>query len=405
MMKSVILQNLKAKTALQVLAAAFSLSALSIPAYAGPVQVVPPQRSDDVVILGQNSAQSAFDTLRANSHATRVESLEQVSNNYAALAGRTVEMSGVVSGMMTTSRGRRVLVKIGERSIPFEVSDALADDAETMRALRPSANVRLLALVNAQPVEPVVTLIAATDQAAPAPLFRDQEDDNGVIIVPPMTSSGLPIPLREAPDTRARNAPKPQPQQLQSPPQPRNPQALTSRGNANSLSALAPEADDNIQIAAYKALALRFNPKLSQTQADEIARALLGAGYEQNMDPRFLAAIIAVESDFKIDCLSSSGAMGLGQLMPFNIPEAGLKYKADAWDPTKNIFGTARLLRGHLNDFADRPDGTLLAVAAYNAGPNAVKRAGYKVPNGAQVQRYVWKVYYRYKEFAPELFR
>ena len=91
--------------------------------------------------------------------------------------------------------------------------------------------------------------------------------------------------------------------------------------------------------------------------------------------------------------------------MPFNIPEAGLKYKSDAWDPTKNIFGTARLLRGHLNDFSDRPDGTLLAVAAYNAGPNAVKRAGYKVPSGAQVQRYVWKVYYRYKEFAPELFR
>ena len=42
------------------------------------------------------------------------------------------------------------------------------------------------------------------------------------------------------------------------------------------------------------------------------SRALLGAGYEQNMDPRFLAAIIAVESDFDIRCLSSSGAMGWG---------------------------------------------------------------------------------------------
>jgi hypothetical protein len=33
-----------------------------------------------------------------------------------------------------------------------------------------------------------------------------------------------------------------------------------------------------------------------------------------------------------------------------------------------------------------------------------VRRAGYKVPNGSQVQRYVWKVYYRYKAFAPDMF-
>ena len=47
---------------------------------------------------------------------------------------------------------------------------------------------------------------------------------------------------------------------------------------------------------------------------------------------------------------------------------------------------------------------SLLAVAAYNAGSGAVRRAGYKVPGGSQVQRYVWKVYYRYKQFAPDMF-
>ncbi len=97
--------------------------------------------------------------------------------------------------------------------------------------------------------------------------------------------------------------------------------------------------------------------------------------------------------------------MGLGQLMPFNIPEAGLRNKSDAWNPTLNVLGTARLLRGHLNDYKDRADGPLLAVAAYNAGPGAVRRAGYRVPPGAQVQRYVWKVYYRYKAFAPDMFK
>ena len=158
------------------------------------------------------------------------------------------------------------------------------------------------------------------------------------------------------------------------------------------------------QMPAYRSLVRRFNKKLSEALVEEIAHGLLTAAYSQNMDPRFLAAIVAVESDFDPRCLSSSGAMGLGQVMPFNFPEVGMT-KADAWNPTKNLLATAMLLRGHLDDFKSRPNGTLLAVAAYNAGPNAVKRAGYKVPKGAQVQRYVWKVYYRYKEFAPELFQ
>jgi soluble lytic murein transglycosylase-like protein len=156
------------------------------------------------------------------------------------------------------------------------------------------------------------------------------------------------------------------------------------------------------QKAAFKMAARRFNKKLNDSQATEIAQALVDAGRAHGMDPRFLASIVAVESSFDIYCLSRSGAMGLGQIMPFNLKEAGI---TNAWNPRQNIFGAARLLRGHLNSFGSRPDGTLLAVAAYNAGPNAVRRAGYKVPNGAQVQRYVWKVYYQYKAFAPDLFR
>lgn len=43
----------------------------------------------------------------------------------------------------------------------------------------------------------------------------------------------------------------------------------------------------------------------------EIAVAILRAGYKNNLDPRFLAAILAVESDFDVYCLSGSGAIGL----------------------------------------------------------------------------------------------
>lgn len=89
-------------------------------------------------------------------------------------------------------------------------------------------------------------------------------------------------------------------------------------------------------------------------------------------------------------------------MMPFNLKEAGV---TDPWNPTQNVMGTAQLLRNLLDKYKKRSNGTLLAVAAYNAGQGAVRRAGYKVPKGAQVQRYVWKVYNRYKAFAPDMFK
>jgi soluble lytic murein transglycosylase-like protein len=94
--------------------------------------------------------------------------------------------------------------------------------------------------------------------------------------------------------------------------------------------------------------------------------------------------------------------MGLGQIMPFNLRGLGIQ---NAWNPDENIRGCARMMRQLLNKFGSQPNGTLLAVAAYNAGPNAVVRAGYRVPNGSQVQGYVWKIYNRYKAFAPEMFQ
>jgi soluble lytic murein transglycosylase-like protein len=110
---------------------------------------------------------------------------------------------------------------------------------------------------------------------------------------------------------------------------------------------------------------------------------------------------VKVESSFDPYCLSSSGAMGLGQLMPFNLRPLGV---ANAWDPMQNLHGSAKMLRQNLNTFAGQRDGTLLAVAAYHAGVGAVNRAGKQVPQRASTQKYVWKVYYAYRALAPELF-
>ena len=106
-----------------------------------------------------------------------------------------------------------------------------------------------------------------------------------------------------------------------------------------------------------------------------------------------LLAVMAVESNFDPRAVSEKGAMGLMQLMPGTARDM---YVDDAWAPEQNIEGGARYLRVLANQF----EGDLVrTVAAYNAGPQAVVRAGGSVPNIPETQEYVRKVLALYKSF------
>ncbi len=106
-----------------------------------------------------------------------------------------------------------------------------------------------------------------------------------------------------------------------------------------------------------------------------------------------LLAVMAVESNYDHRALSEKGAMGLMQLMPGTAREM---YVDDAWDPAQNIEGGARYLRILANQYAGDP---VQALAAYNAGPDAVRRAGGAVPNIPETREYVRKVVELWKAF------
>ena len=97
----------------------------------------------------------------------------------------------------------------------------------------------------------------------------------------------------------------------------------------------------------------------------------------------FFRSNIAVESAFDPSARSHAGAIGLGQLMPETARALGV----DPADPVQNLHGSARYLLAQVERFGSLE----LALAAYNAGPEAVARhAG--IPPYAETRGHVRKV-------------
>ena len=105
------------------------------------------------------------------------------------------------------------------------------------------------------------------------------------------------------------------------------------------------------------------------------------AARRYGVDRALVLAVIAIESGFRASATSRVGAQGLMQLMPATAAELGV----DPADPRDNVDGGTRYLAWLLKIFGD----SRVALAAYNAGPGRVKRAGNTIPAIRETEEYV----------------
>ena len=141
-----------------------------------------------------------------------------------------------------------------------------------------------------------------------------------------------------------------------------------------------------------------INWKVTKLYLNEFSELIASAAQRFDVDPALVRAVIHAESNFNVYARSRKGAIGLMQLMPGTAREVGV---ADATQPAQNIRGGVQYLAGLLAQFRGN---TMLAIAAYNAGPGAVEKYS-GIPPYPETQVYVQRVkilHERYREKSLE---
>lgn len=187
------------------------------------------------------------------------------------------------------------------------------------------------------------------------------------------------------------------------PPKPSKPTkaALTSRNGARTSKKqwILPASQVT---PIYAAFIKSRNKRLTDAEAMEIAREIIGFSIAAKIDARLIMAMVLVESGFNPAATSRHGAQGLGQLMPGTAAGLGV---GNAYDTQQNLAGMVTLVRGNLDKYKAKTGedfrSLVLALAAYNAGGGAVDRHG-GVPPYAETQNYVVKVMSLYRAFTKQ---
>ena len=127
-------------------------------------------------------------------------------------------------------------------------------------------------------------------------------------------------------------------------------------------------------------------PMTNATVREQFEPLIREHATRQALRVELVRAVIQVESGYNPSARSPKGAMGLMQLMPATARQLGVR---NAYDPAENIRGGCAYLRQLLDRYQGNEE---LALAAYNAGSNAVDRHGNAVPPYRETRDYVKKV-------------
>ncbi len=288
----------------------------------------------------------------------------------ASYGGRTFEVSGQVAGFVTADDARTVLLSLGALSLAVRMPSGVGDPGW----LASGQAVRALVRVDAGGggmSSPRLSLLAAAPEAD----VSAWERRGGMRTL---------LPSRGAPSLRAQG----------------NARRLGEEsGRVMSASVAVPpglSARAQQIYAPYWNAVRSMNPRLALGDVDKITSSILYFSDRNDVDPRLIMAMIICESGFDLHSTSRTGAAGLGQLMPGTARGLGV---TDPYDPVQNIGASVRLLRGHLDTYGGAPahagiiplSQIALIMAAYNAGPGAVRRY-HGVPPYRETRRYVAKV-------------
>ncbi|MDR1080431.1 MAG: lytic transglycosylase domain-containing protein [Deltaproteobacteria bacterium] len=117
---------------------------------------------------------------------------------------------------------------------------------------------------------------------------------------------------------------------------------------------------------------------------------------EHEVSPALVKAVIQAESRFNPRAVSSNGAIGLMQILPSTARSVGVRNLSR---PEDNVVAGVRYLKTLLDQFGDDE---VLAVAAYNCGPDLIRRYGNSIPPITETRSFVNKVMEYYQSYVKE---
>lgn len=161
-------------------------------------------------------------------------------------------------------------------------------------------------------------------------------------------------------------------------------------GSSSSLSDL-----DTLSLKSYLSQGVDSSYKGNDPEKVRIDKAIKSASQKYGVDENLIRSIIKQESNFNPNAVSSAGAQGLMQLMPFNSAAYGIK---NPYSIEENINGGVKMMKRLLDKFGNVD----MALMGYNAGEGTMAKRGvtapsdlYKMPS--ETRNYVKKVTDYYK--------